>query len=86
MNHADIKSIHANIFTHKLTFYDVEFNTEFMADNGQVYCKTAPNSATKTNAPGSGNICSFGWDDIVWCDPLDIPGGTVTYQFGQRAA
>ena len=66
-----------DLFTYEIKFRDLRYNTEFMRC-GEIYCKTGPDEATKTNYPGSGNIIAVWRDEIVKCDPLDVPGQVVT--------
>ena len=66
------------VFTYPTTFRQVPYNVEFLDEEGAVWCKTAPDEATKVNAPGAGNIAGFSSGDAVRLDPLDVPGQTVT--------
>ena len=61
-----------DLFTYETTFSRVPFQTEFMRENGDVWYKDAPDSASKVNHPGSGNFRDFERSEKVWLDPIDV--------------
>lgn len=44
----------SELFTVSVRFHQVPYETEFLRSTGQVWCRTSPNGATKTNGPMAG--------------------------------
>lgn len=75
-------SIFKETYTEPIEFKHVPYEVEFLRDNGQVWCKTSPDGATKVNAPFAGNITHIDRCEIVRLNFLDVPTGHIRLTSG----